>query len=107
MNNKIDETFLKTQKNCLAEYVGSELSLKRGKTCLRADVFGVSNQDEQIIYLCGGEKGLKYRNLNQKHSLIFSFSIGFLFMRSISDKTFLKNFKEKVLGKKTDTIKLI
>ena len=25
------ERFLKTQKNCLSEYVGSELSLKRGK----------------------------------------------------------------------------
>lgn len=39
---------LKTQKNCLSEYVGSELSLKRGKTRLRADVFGVSNQGENI-----------------------------------------------------------
>jgi hypothetical protein len=46
------EKFLKTKKNCLSEYVGTELSLKRGKTSLRADVFGVSNQDEQIIYLC-------------------------------------------------------
>ena len=57
------ETFLKTQKNCLAEYVGTELSLKRGKTSLRADVFGVSksNQDEQIIYLCVGKKELKRR----------------------------------------------
>ena len=46
-------------KNCLSEYVGTELSLKRGKTSLRADVFGVSksNQDEQIIYLCEGKKG--------------------------------------------------
>ncbi|NQE45869.1 hypothetical protein C5S31_07600 [ANME-1 cluster archaeon GoMg2] len=35
------ETFLKTQKNCPTEYVGTELSLKRGKTSLRADVFGV------------------------------------------------------------------
>ena len=26
------ENFLKTQKNCPAEYVGTELSLKRGKT---------------------------------------------------------------------------
>ena len=31
------EKFLKTQKNCLSEYVGSELSLKRGKTSLRAE----------------------------------------------------------------------
>ena len=38
------EKFSKTQKNCLAECVGTELSLKRGKTHLRADVFGVSNQ---------------------------------------------------------------
>ncbi len=42
MNNKIDETFLKLQKNCLSEYVGTELSLKRGKTSLRADVLDVS-----------------------------------------------------------------
>jgi hypothetical protein len=33
------EKFLKTQKNCLSEYVWTELSLKRGKTRLRADVF--------------------------------------------------------------------
>jgi hypothetical protein len=47
------ENFLKSKKNCLAEYVGTELSLKRGKTSLRADVFGISksNQDEPIIYL--------------------------------------------------------
>jgi hypothetical protein len=38
--------FLKTQKNCPPEYVGSELSLKRGEKSLRADVFGVLNQDE-------------------------------------------------------------
>jgi len=31
------EEFLKTKKNCLAEYVGTELSLKRGKTRLRAE----------------------------------------------------------------------
>ena len=76
------EKFLKTQKNCLAEYVGTELSLKRGKTSLRADVFGVSksNQDERIIYLCEGKKGfgkvvgeavelLKYADYG--HNLIF------------------------------------
>ena len=44
MNNKIDETFLKLQKNCLSEYVGTELSLKRGKTSLRADVLDVSKR---------------------------------------------------------------
>ncbi|MGB7533412.1 MAG: hypothetical protein WA977_10640 [Halobacteriota archaeon] len=65
MNNKIDEKFLKTQKNCLPEYAGSELSLKRGKTSLRADVFGVSNQDEQIIYLCEGKKELKHRSFGK------------------------------------------
>jgi hypothetical protein len=52
------QTFLKLQKNCLSEYVGTELFLKRGETSLRADVFGVSNQDEQIIYLCEGKKEL-------------------------------------------------
>ena len=50
--------FLKTQKNCLSEYVGTELSLKRGKTNLRADVFEVSNQGEKSIYLCEGKKEL-------------------------------------------------
>ena len=40
------ENFLKTQKNCLAEYVGTELSLKRGKKRIRADEFGVSNDGE-------------------------------------------------------------
>jgi hypothetical protein len=40
------QTFLKRQKNCIAEYVGTELSLKRGKTSLRADVFGVSNKNQ-------------------------------------------------------------
>ena len=40
------EKFLKAQKNCLSEYVGTELSLKRGKTSLRADVFGVSNKNQ-------------------------------------------------------------
>ncbi len=54
------EKFLKTQKKCLAKYVGTELSLKRGKTSLRADVFGISksNQDDPIIYLCKGKKEL-------------------------------------------------
>ena len=31
------EKFLKHQKNCLPEYVGTELSLKRGKNSLRAE----------------------------------------------------------------------
>jgi hypothetical protein len=39
------EKILETKKNCLSEYVGTELSLKRGKTSLRADGFGVSNQE--------------------------------------------------------------
>jgi len=38
------EKFLKRQKKCLSEYVGTELSLKRGRASLRADLFGVSNQ---------------------------------------------------------------
>jgi len=59
------EKFLKTQKNCLAEYVGTELSLKRGRTSLRADVFGVSNQDEKSIYLCEGKKELKRRSFGK------------------------------------------
>ncbi|MGB7533106.1 MAG: hypothetical protein WA977_09065 [Halobacteriota archaeon] len=31
------EKFLKLQKNCLSEYVGNELSLKRGKNSLRVE----------------------------------------------------------------------
>jgi hypothetical protein len=31
------EKFPKTKKNCLSEYVETELSLKRGKTSLRAE----------------------------------------------------------------------
>ncbi|KAF5436997.1 hypothetical protein C5S35_06390 [Candidatus Methanophagaceae archaeon] len=53
------------QKSCLAEYVGTELSLKRGKTHLRADVFGVSNQDDPIIYLCECKRELKRRSFGK------------------------------------------
>ena len=61
------EKFLKHQKNCLSEYVGTELSLKRGEKSIRADVFGLSksNQDEQIIYLCEGKKELKRRSFGK------------------------------------------
>jgi hypothetical protein len=61
------EKFLKTQKNCPAEYVGTELSLKRGRTSLRADVFGVSksNQDGKALYLCEGKKELKRRTFGK------------------------------------------
>ena len=59
------EDFLKTQKNCPAEYVGTGLFLKRGKTSLRADVFGVSNQDEPIIFLCEGKRELKRRSFGK------------------------------------------
>jgi len=31
------EKFLKVKKSCLPEYAGTELSLKRGKTSLRAE----------------------------------------------------------------------
>lgn len=33
------EHFLKTKKNCLPEYIGTELSLKRGKTNHRMVIF--------------------------------------------------------------------
>ena len=56
---------MKTQKNCLLEYVGSELSLKRGESSLRVDVFGVSNQGEKTIYLCEGKKELKHRSFGK------------------------------------------
>ena len=54
------ENFLKTQKSCLAEYVGTELSLKRGGK-LRVDVFGISDEGKKIIYLCEGKKDLRSR----------------------------------------------
>ncbi|MCD6456478.1 MAG: hypothetical protein J7K81_06800 [Methanophagales archaeon] len=59
------EKLLKAQKNCLAEYVGTELSLKRGKTSIRADVFGVTNQAEKSIYLCEGKRELKHRSFGK------------------------------------------
>jgi len=59
------DKFLKSQKNCPSESVGSELSLKRGKNSLRADVFGMSNQGEKIIYLCEGKKELKHRSFGK------------------------------------------
>ena len=52
------QTFLKHQKNCLSEYVGTELSLKRGEKSIRADVFGVSNEGEKTIHSCEGKKEL-------------------------------------------------
>jgi len=52
------ETFLKFQKNCIAEYVGTELFLKRGEKSIRADVFGVTNEGEKTIYSCEGKKEL-------------------------------------------------
>nr|QNO52946.1 hypothetical protein IEHOEKMD_00017 [Methanosarcinales archaeon ANME-1 ERB6]QNO53959.1 hypothetical protein MMBEDHBC_00014 [Methanosarcinales archaeon ANME-1 ERB6] len=52
------EKFPKTKKNCLSEYVETELSLKRGKTSLRAEVFGVSNEGEKTIHSCEGKKEL-------------------------------------------------
>ena len=59
------EKFLETQKNCLFEYVGTELSLKSGTTSLRTDVFGVSNQAEKTIYLCEGKRELKHRSFGR------------------------------------------
>ena len=53
------------QKSCLAEYVGTELSLKRGKTSLRADVFGIANDSEKTIYLCDVKKELKRRSFGK------------------------------------------
>ncbi|MBN2267117.1 MAG: hypothetical protein JW725_02130 [Candidatus Babeliaceae bacterium] len=41
------EKFLTSNRNCLPEYVGTELALKIGKTNLRADVVGVLNQGEK------------------------------------------------------------
>ena len=52
------EKFLKTQKNCPSEYVGTELSLKRGEMSIRAEVFGVSNEGEKTIHSCEGKKEL-------------------------------------------------
>ena len=51
---------MKRQKNCIPEYVGTELSLKRGGKP-RVDVFGISDEGKKIIYLCEGKKDLRYR----------------------------------------------
>ena len=59
------EKFLTSNKNCLSEYIGTELALKRGERGLRADVFGVSNGDEKIVYLCEGKKELKPRSFGK------------------------------------------
>ena len=40
------QNFLKTQKNCIAEYVGAQQSLKQGRASLRIDELGVSNDCE-------------------------------------------------------------
>lgn len=55
--------FLKLQKHCVQEYIGSELYLKRGEESLRADVFGVSG--EKNIYLCEGKRELKHRSFGK------------------------------------------
>jgi hypothetical protein len=55
------EKFLTSNRNCLPEYVGTELALKRGEKNLRADVFGVANRDDKSVYLCEGKKGTKLR----------------------------------------------
>nr|AAU84169.1 hypothetical protein GZ37D1_16 [uncultured archaeon GZfos37D1] len=59
------QNFLKTQKNCIAEYVGTELSLNRGENRLRVDVFRVPNGREKIIYLCEGKKEHWHRNFGK------------------------------------------
>lgn len=59
------EKFLKHQKNCPPEYVGTELSLKRERASLRVDVFGVSNEDEKTINLCDDKKELRHRNFGK------------------------------------------
>ena len=66
------ETFLATQKNCIAEYVGTELTLKRGKTSLRADVFGVPNQTKAkrpSIYVKGTNKKRIVIALDEIHTI--------------------------------------
>ena len=55
------EKFLKTQKNCVSEYVGSEFPKSGGKP--RVDVFGISDEGEKIIYLCEGKKDVIAQNL--------------------------------------------
>ena len=55
---------LEGRKKCIGEYVGTELSRKRGKTSRRADVFGMSksNEGEKTIYLCEGNEQKANRN---------------------------------------------
>jgi len=54
------EKFLKTQKSCVSDYVGSELLLKKGRKP-RVDVFGISDEGKKVIYLCEGKKNLRER----------------------------------------------
>jgi hypothetical protein len=61
----IDFSLFKHRKNCLLAYFGTELSLKQGENRLRVNAFGVSNQDEQIIYLCEGKRELKYKSFGK------------------------------------------
>jgi hypothetical protein len=50
------EKFLANNKNCLSEYVGTQLVLKKGEKSFRVEVFGVSNEGEKLIYLCERER---------------------------------------------------
>jgi len=48
------ETFLKSKKNCLSEYVGNELSLKRGKKSLRAGgVWSIKSTRKDHLFMRG------------------------------------------------------
>ena len=59
------EKFLKTKKNCLSEYVGSELSLKRGKTRLRvervAEELGLVDKLKELRRRVKEERGKKIK----------------------------------------------
>lgn len=56
----IIEEFLKEDKNCIKDYVGTELHMGSDRK-MRADVYGISNDEENSIYLLEGKLKLERR----------------------------------------------
>lgn len=56
----IIEKFLKEDKNCTKHYVGNELHMGSDRR-MRADVYGISNDEENSIYLLEGKLKLEGR----------------------------------------------
>lgn len=56
----IIEEFLKKDKNCIKSYVGNELHMGSDRK-MRADVYGISDENENSIYLLEGKLKLEGR----------------------------------------------